>query len=92
MKIAFIGTGVMGHSMAGHLIDGGHDLVIYTRTRSKAESLLERGAVWGDTPAQASDGADIAIAIVGMPEDVEEVFLGEAGLLQLPRPRPSSST
>ena len=86
MKIAFIGTGVMGHSMAGHLIDGGHDLVIYTRTRSKAESLLERGAVWGDTPAQASDGAVIAIAIVGMPEDVEEVFLGEAGLLAAATP------
>ncbi|MDG2095322.1 MAG: NAD(P)-dependent oxidoreductase [Phycisphaerales bacterium] len=88
MKIAFIGTGVMGHSMAGHLMEAGHELVVFTRTRSKANSLLERGARWAKTPAEAADGADMAIAIVGMPHDVEEVFLGEAGILSADTPPP----
>tara|TARA_B100001059_G_scaffold20389_2_gene16564 strand:- start:2692 stop:3570 length:879 start_codon:yes stop_codon:yes gene_type:complete len=88
MKIAFIGTGVMGHSMAGHLMEAGHELVVFTRTRSKANSLLERGARWAKTPAEAADGADMAIAIVGMPHDVEEVFLGDAGILSADTPPP----
>ena len=88
MKIAFIGTGVMGHSMAGHLMEAGHELVVFTRTRSKANSLLERGARWAKTPAEAADGVDMAIAIVGMPNDVEEVFLGEAGILSADTPPP----
>ena len=88
MKIAFIGTGVMGHSMAGHLMDAGHELVVSTRTKSKAESLLERGARWADTSAGAAEGCDMAIAIVGMPHDVEEVFLGDAGILSATTPPP----
>ena len=67
MKIAFIGTGVMGQSMAGHLLDAGHELVVYNRTKSKAQSLVDRGAIWADSPAQAAEGTDLAIAIVGMP-------------------------
>lgn len=88
MKIAFIGTGVMGHSMAGHLMEADHELVVFTRTRSKADSLLERGARWAKTPAEAADGADMAIAIVGMPHDVEQVFLGDAGILSASSPPP----
>lgn len=88
MNIAFIGTGVMGHSMAGHLMAGGHELSIFTRTKSKAESLLKAGARWAETPADAADGADMAIAIVGMPEDVEDVFLGDHGLLAAATPPP----
>ena len=88
MKIAFIGTGVMGQSMAGHLLDAGHELVVYNRTKSKAQSLVDRGAVWADSPAEAADGSDLAIAIVGMPPDVEAVFLGEDGVLAASTPPP----
>jgi len=82
MKICWIGTGVMGAPMAGHLLDAGHECRIYTRTKSKAESLLRRGAVWCDSPAEAAAGADFAGMIVGMPADVEQVVFGENGLLQ----------
>jgi len=81
MEIAWIGTGVMGASMAGHLLAAGHRLRIFTRTRSKADGLIARGAVWTDSPAEAADGVDLAISIVGLPEDVEEVHLGGRGTL-----------
>lgn len=80
-RIAFIGTGVMGASMAGHLMDAGYELTIHTRTKARADGLLQRGAAWADSPARAADGADIAISIVGFPEDVEQTHLGEAGTL-----------
>lgn len=86
MKIGFIGTGVMGASMAGHLMDAGHELTVYNRTRQKAEGLLARGARWADTPAECADGMDAVITIVGYPKDVEEVYLGEKGVLSTARP------
>lgn len=88
MKIAWIGTGVMGTSMAGHLLAAGHALSIFTRTMAKATSLIERGAQPAGSPAEAADGADVAISIVGYPQDVSEVHLGERGTLsarRLPR-------
>jgi 3-hydroxyisobutyrate dehydrogenase len=87
-RIAFIGTGVMGASMAGHLMDAGHRLIIHTRTKAKAQALLDRGAAWADSPAEAADSADFTISMVGYPEDVEQTHLGEQGTLQaakLPR-------
>lgn len=86
MKIGFIGTGVMGASMAGHLMDAGHQLTVYNRTRQKAEGLLARGACWADTPADCANGMDAIISIVGYPRDVEEVYLGEKGILSTARP------
>lgn len=86
MKIGFIGTGVMGASMAGHLMDAGHELTVYNRTRQKAEGLLARGARWADTPAECASGMDAVITIVGYPKDVEEVYLGEKGVLSTARP------
>ena len=86
MKIGWIGTGVMGVSMAGHLLDAGHSLRIFTRTRSKAEPLLARGAAWADSPAEAADGTDATISIVGYPRDVEETHLGSHGTLQASKP------
>lgn len=77
--IAFIGMGVMGRSMAGHLLAAGHRLRIHSRSRGKAEPLLAGGASWADSPAEAAEGADLAISIVGLPEDVEQVHLGEGG-------------
>lgn len=81
MKIGFIGTGVMGASMAGHLMDAGHELTVYNRTRQKAEGLLARGARWADTPADCASGMDAVITIVGYPKDVEEVYFGEGGII-----------
>lgn len=85
MEVAWIGTGVMGGSMAGHLLDAGHRLRIHTRTRSKAEALIARGATWAETPAAAANGADVAISIVGHPSDVESVHLGADGTLAASR-------
>ncbi len=76
MRIAFVGTGVMGKSMAGHLLKAGHEVVVYTRTKAKAADLLAAGARWADSPAVAATGADAAISMVGYPHDVEEVWQG----------------
>lgn len=81
MKIGWIGTGVMGTSMAGHVQAGGNDLFVFNRTREKAQSLLDKGAQWCDTPAQVAENAEIVFSIVGFPVDVEGVYLGEDGVL-----------
>ena len=81
-RLGWIGTGVMGRSMAGHLMDAGFAMTVYSRTRSKAEALLERGAAWADSPADVARQSDIVFAIVGFPQDVREVFLGERGALK----------
>ena len=80
-RIGFIGTGVMGASMAGHLLAAGNDLVVYNRTRSKAEGLLSKGATWADSPGAAAEGAEVVITIVGYPRDVEETYFGRNGVL-----------
>lgn len=80
--IGFIGTGVMGCSMAANLIKQGYSLYVYSRTKSKAEPLLAQGAVWCDTPAQCAQGRDAVITMVGFPADVSQVYLGENGILE----------
>lgn len=80
-EIGWIGTGVMGSSMASKLLEAGHALRVHTRTRSRAEGLLAAGAAWADTPREAAEGADAVFSIVGYPEDVEAVHLGEEGTL-----------
>lgn len=80
-KIAFIGTGVMGASMAGHLLSNEYPVTVYNRTRSKAEDLIGAGAVWKDSPFEAASGADVVITILGYPSDVESVYLGDKGIL-----------
>ncbi|SDO50590.1 NAD(P)-dependent oxidoreductase [Alkalicoccus daliensis] len=79
--IGFIGTGVMGKSMAGHLLEKGYHIHLYTRTRAKAEDLLEKGAEWHETPAALAGRCDAVITMVGYPKDVEEVYFGEEGIL-----------
>lgn len=81
-RIAFIGIGVMGKSMAGHLLDAGYSLTVYNRTQSKADDLVARGAIWADSPAAAAAGADIVITIVGFPTDVEETYFGDFGVFK----------
>lgn len=85
MRVAWVGTGVMGCSMAGHIMAAGHQVVVHTRTRARAEELLARGALWAADPAAAADGADVAISMVGLPEDVREVHLGGRGTLSARR-------
>jgi 3-hydroxyisobutyrate dehydrogenase len=81
MKIAWIGTGVMGTSMCGRLMEAGHSAVVNNRTRSKADQLVERGAVWADTPKAAAEDADVVFLMVGHPSDVRECVLGADGAL-----------
>ena len=84
--IGFIGLGVMGHSMAGHILNAGFKLHLYNRTSSKADDLVKKGAVLEASVADLAKKSDVIIAIVGFPADVEEVFLGEGGVLENARP------
>ena len=81
-KIGFIGTGIMGAAMAGHLLAAGFEVSVYNRTKAKAEGLLSQGAKWCDTPGACAKGQDAVITIVGYPKDVEEVYLGENGIIE----------
>ena len=80
-RVGWIGTGVMGASMAGHLLEAGHPVAVTTRTRARAEHLLKRGAVWAATPQEVAADSDVTFSIVGYPSDVREVFFGAAGVL-----------
>lgn len=80
-NIGWIGTGVMGRSMCGHLLDAGHRVAVHNRTKEKAAGLVEAGAVWKDTPAEVAAVSDVIFTIVGFPSDVEEVYLDERGVL-----------
>ncbi|MCA9169624.1 MAG: NAD(P)-dependent oxidoreductase [Planctomycetales bacterium] len=84
--IGWIGTGVMGASMCGHLLKAGYAAQVYTRTRSKAQTLLDAGATWASSPQEMASSCDIVFAIVGFPQDVREVMLGADGALQGARP------
>ena len=81
MKIGWIGTGVMGEPMAGHLQNAGHELSVYNRTKEKAASLVANGAAWCDTPAQIVAQSEIIFTMLGHPEDVESTYFGERGIL-----------
>ena len=82
MKIAWIGIGVMGESMVGHLLDAGHELFVYNRTVSKTDGLVKRGATLLKEVKDAPLNADVIFSMVGYPKDVEEVYLGENGLIK----------
>jgi 3-hydroxyisobutyrate dehydrogenase len=80
--VGFIGTGVMGASMAGNLLAAGHPVFVFNRSSAKAEALLAKGATWCDTPAQVARKAGVVITIVGTPDDVRSVYLGREGLIE----------
>lgn len=80
-KIGFVGTGIMGAAMAGHLMDAGFELSVYNRTKSKAQSLIDRGARWCETVGECAAGQDVVISIVGYPKDVEQIYLGAGGIV-----------
>jgi 2-hydroxy-3-oxopropionate reductase len=79
--IGFIGLGIMGAPMAGHLLRGGHPLVVFNRTASKMRPLLAQGAQAGDSPQDVAARSDVVISMVSDSSDVEQVYLGERGVL-----------
>lgn len=85
-KIGFVGTGVMGSSMAKHLLNGGYEVHIYTRTKEKAAELLELGMVWHDSPGELASVCGVIVTIVGYPSDVEAIYLGEGGIVRSAKP------
>jgi 3-hydroxyisobutyrate dehydrogenase len=79
--VGFIGLGIMGRSMAGHIMAGGYALHVYNRSRAKADELIAQGAVWHDKPGEMAAVCDVVITIVGFPQDVEDIYLAPDGLI-----------
>jgi 3-hydroxyisobutyrate dehydrogenase len=80
-NIGFIGLGIMGQSMAGHLLAAGYQVNLYNRTKSKTDALVAKGAKWFDTPGEVAAHSNMIITMVGYPSDVEEVYFGEKGII-----------
>jgi len=80
-KVGWIGTGVMGRSMCGHLLRAGHPVAVFTRSRDKAADLLAAGATWQGCPREVAARSDIVFTMVGFPADVEQVYFGPEGIL-----------
>ena len=79
-SVAFLGLGVMGYPMAGHLQSAGHSVTVYNRTSAKAETwVAEHGGAMATTPAEAAQGADFVMACVGNDDDLRDVCLGDTG-------------
>jgi 3-hydroxyisobutyrate dehydrogenase len=85
-RVGWIGTGVMGGSMCGHLLSKGYPVHVSTRTKSRADALVGQGAVWAASPRAVSEQSDIVFSIVGFPADVREVYFGANGVLAAARP------
>ena len=81
MKIGFIGVGFMGRHMARHIIEGGHAVTIYDINKSAAQDLLRRGATWAESPAELSANNTLIFTSLPTPKDVEQIALGEGGIL-----------
>jgi 3-hydroxyisobutyrate dehydrogenase len=84
--VGWIGTGVMGRSMCGRLLERGCQLTIHTRTKERARPLLDRGAAWADSPRAVAERSGIVFTIVGFPADVRDVYFGDDGVLRGARP------
>ncbi len=85
-RVGWIGTGVMGASMCGHLMKAGYSATVFNRTKGKAHSLLESGAAWADSPKSVAAASDVVFTMVGYPADVRQVILGPEGVLAGCRP------
>ncbi|MGD9632859.1 MAG: NAD(P)-dependent oxidoreductase [Solirubrobacterales bacterium] len=85
IRLAWIGTGVMGHSMCQHLINAGYEVNVFSRTASRSSDLVEQGALWRGSPDEAASDADVVFILVGTPADVEDVVLSEHGVLKAMR-------
>ncbi|WP_338215616.1 NAD(P)-dependent oxidoreductase [Companilactobacillus muriivasis] len=80
-KIGFIGTGVMGSGIINNLLKAHYDVDIYTRTKSRAEHLINKGARWFANPKDIAENADIIFSMVGFPKDVEDVYFNDNGII-----------
>lgn len=80
-RVGFIGVGIMGKSMVRNLMKAGFEVAIYTRTKAKVEDVISEGAIWRDTVKECVADREVVISIVGYPKDVEEVYLGENGII-----------
>jgi 3-hydroxyisobutyrate dehydrogenase len=85
VRVGWVGTGVMGSPMCGHLLAAGYAVRVFSRTKERASSLVEQGAHWCATPAEASEGSDVVVTMVGYPSDVRQVVLGDEGVLTAAR-------
>jgi 3-hydroxyisobutyrate dehydrogenase len=81
VNVGWVGTGVMGSPMCGHLLAAGYPVKVFSRTKERASSLVEQGAQWCASPAEASEGSDVVVSLVGYPSDVRQVVLGDEGVL-----------
>lgn len=84
--VGFVGLGIMGGSMAGHLLDAGYALHVSNRTRTKAEPLVARGARWHDDAGDVAAESEVVVTMVGYPADVEAIYLGPGGIVERARP------
>ncbi|MGH7885558.1 MAG: NAD(P)-dependent oxidoreductase [Thermodesulfobacteriota bacterium] len=84
--IGWIGTGIMGRAMCRHLVAKGYKTFVYNRTKSKADDLLDYGALWLDSPKEVASNSGIVFTIVGFPEDVREVYFSENGIFSSLKP------
>ncbi|KRM87051.1 NAD(P)-dependent oxidoreductase [Lacticaseibacillus thailandensis] len=80
-KIGFIGTGVMGTGIINNLLKAGYDVTVYNRTKAHAQPVMDNGAHWADSPAEVAAATDITISMVGFPQDVENIYFGDEGIL-----------
>jgi 3-hydroxyisobutyrate dehydrogenase len=85
-RIGWIGTGLMGASMCGHLMTAGYPVTIHSRTKAKAQPLLDRGATWADSPGAVCALSDAILTMVGLPADVRDVYFGPLGLIACAKP------
>jgi len=84
--IGWIGTGLMGNPMVGHLLKAGYKVNVNNRTKSKAENLIAMGCEWFETPAEIAANSDVIVTIIGFPKDVEECYFGEQGIFKTIKP------
>ncbi|MGH9373653.1 MAG: NAD(P)-dependent oxidoreductase [Vicinamibacterales bacterium] len=80
-RVGWIGTGVMGQSMCRHVVTAGYSTTVYSRTREKAETIVQSGAVWADSPRAVAEASDVVFSMVGFPRDVREVYFATEGVL-----------
>ena len=84
--IGWIGTGLMGNPMVGHLLKAGYKVIVNNRTKSKAQNLIDMGCEWFETPAEIAANSDVVVTIIGFPKDVEECYFGEQGIFKTIKP------
>jgi 3-hydroxyisobutyrate dehydrogenase len=85
-KIGWIGAGLMGVPMAKHLVKAGYTVSIHSRTKSKAEELMQLGCSWFDTPEELTAHSDLVVSIIGSPKEVEECYFGNRGIFKAVKP------